>query len=123
MPQRPLALFMQNGEYFRHIRRVRRIYAERRQVFINLLQAHLGELATFEDHKAGMHIAVKLPGHLKDTEVAKKLAQHGITCLALSSYYASSSAQNGLLMGFCSFTETEMQQAMIKLKQVIDSLI
>ncbi len=121
MPQRPLALFMQNGEYFRHIRRVRRIYAERRQVFINLLQAHLGELATFEDHKAGMHIAVKLPLALKDTEVAERLAQQGITCLALSSYYATSSAQNGLLMGFCSFTETEMEQAMIKLKQVIDS--
>ncbi len=121
MPQRPLALFMQNGEYFRHIRRVRRIYAERRQVFINLLQAHLGELATFEDHKAGMHIAVKLPLALKDTEVAERLAQQGITCLALSSYYASSSSQNGLLMGFCSFTETEMEQAMIKLKQVIDS--
>jgi GntR family transcriptional regulator/MocR family aminotransferase len=121
MPQRPLALFMQNGEYFRHIRRVRRIYAERRQVFINLLQTHLGELATFEDHKAGMHIAVKLPSTLNDKELSIRLAQQGITCHALSSYYATSSAQNGLLMGFCSFTETEMEQAMIKLKQVIDS--
>jgi GntR family transcriptional regulator / MocR family aminotransferase len=121
MPQRPLALFMRHGEYYRHIRRVRRIYAERRQVFINLLQTHLGELITFEDHKAGMHIAVRLPSFLKDSEVSEKLAQHGITCHALSSYYASSSAQNGLLMGFCSFTESEMEQAMIKLKQVIDS--
>ncbi len=121
MPQRPLALFMRNGEYYRHIRRVRRIYAERRQAFINLLQTYLGELATFEDHKAGMHIAVKLPDFLKDSEVSEKLAQHGITCHPLSSYYATSSSQNGLLMGFCSFTETEMEVAMMKLKQVIDS--
>lgn len=121
MPQRPLALFMRNGEYYRHIRRVRRLYAERRQVFISLLQTHLGDLATFDDHKAGMHIAVKLPTSLKDTEVSAKLAQQGITCHALSSYYATISSQNGLLMGFCSFTESEMEQAMMKLKQVINS--
>jgi GntR family transcriptional regulator / MocR family aminotransferase len=121
MPQRPLGLFMQNGGFYRHIRRVRRIYAERRQVFINLLQTHLGELVTYDDHKAGMHIAVKLPDVLNDTKISKKLAQHGITCHPLSSYYASSSAQNGLLMGFCSFTESEMEQAMRKLKQVIDA--
>ncbi len=124
MPQRPLAQFMRNGDYYRHIRRVRRIYAERRQAFIQLLNHYLGERVSFEDHKAGMHIAVKLPSLLKDAEIAEKLAQQGITCLPLSSYYASNSntSQNGLLMGFCGFTESEMEQSMLQVKQVIEAM-
>ncbi|MEZ5585145.1 MAG: PLP-dependent aminotransferase family protein, partial [Candidatus Competibacteraceae bacterium] len=82
LPQRPLALFMRGGEYYRHIRRARRIYAERRKTLIDLLHIHLGDLASFVDHRAGMQIAVKLPDQIKDTEVSKAAARKGIECAA-----------------------------------------
>lgn len=122
-PQRPLATFMANGDYYRHIRRVRRIYAERRSAFIDMLRTHLGDLATFEDHRAGMQIAVKLPEIYMDAKITASAEEKGISCSALSAYYKSATPQNGLLMGFCSHTVEEMANAMGELRTVIDTSV
>lgn len=119
MPQRPLALFMRDGDYYRHIRRVRRIYSERRKALIELLNTHLGKLASFEDHNAGMHIAVELPDHLPDKVVADAAARSGVSCIPLSNYYAPPITGNGLALGFCAYTPDEMQSAMARLERVI----
>ena len=121
MPQRPLAEFIEQGDYYRHIRRVRRIYADRRRAFLELLQTHLGTLVTFEDHRAGMQIAIRLPYSLKDTVISKEASKTGIHCPALSTYYSTLPPQNGLLMGFCGYTFQEMDNAMEKLKKIIQS--
>lgn len=121
-PQRALALFMKNGDFYRHIRRVRRIYAERRTVLMQLIDEHLSDIGVYEDHRAGMQIAVKLNANYDDQKIAKATAHKGITCFALSGYYASKAQQQGLLLGFCSFTKDEMSHAMMILKSVISDL-
>lgn len=112
MPQRPLALFLESGEFYRHIRRVRRIYAERRLFLINLIRTRLPEVSNIKDHKAGMHLVIRLPDHLSDSGICREAAENGVTCSALSGYYASPPVQNALLIGYCSFNEEEMTQAM-----------
>ena len=123
MPQRPLALLMRDGGYYRHIRRVRRVYSERRKQFIGLLRTHLGDCASFDDYQAGMHIAVRLPAHLLDTAIASEAERSGVSCIPLSSYYAGTGEGNGLVLGFCAYTPDEMQSAMIQLRRSIDSLL
>ncbi|PHS79349.1 MAG: aspartate aminotransferase [Rhodospirillaceae bacterium] len=121
-PQRALALFMKTGDFYRHIRRVRRIYGERRTVLMQLIDEHLGDIGVYEDYRAGMQIAVKLNKGYDDQRIAKAAADHGIVCFALSGYYASKPPQQGLLLGFCSFTEDEMTRAMVTLKVLINRL-
>ena len=118
-PQRPLAEFMTSGAFYRHIRKVRRIYAERRAVLVDLIKAHLGDLVSFEDHRAGMHLTVILPGGSDDRAIAAKAATKGVNCSALSTYYASPESTPGLLLGFCAFTESEMVEAIDGLRDVI----
>lgn len=120
MPQQPLAYFMKSGEFYRHIRRVRRIYSERRQALIKLLKTNLGDIATFDDHHAGMQIAIKLPLDYNDKQLSKIASNRGLTCPPLSDYYRSNHSQNGLLLGFCGFTVEEMQTAMEELKMIIE---
>ncbi len=121
MPQQPLAYFMKSGEFYRHIRRVRRIYSERRQALIELLDTSLGNIVTFEDHGAGMQIAIKLPPEYNDKQISKAALSKDIFCPPLSDYYNSRHSQNGLLLGFCGFTVDEMQKAMETLKSIIQS--
>ena len=122
MPQQPLAYFMKSGEFYRHIRRVRRIYSERRQALIQMLETSLGNIATFEDHCAGMQIAIKLPPEYNDKQLSKAALSKGIFCPPLSDYYSSSHSQNGLLLGFCGFTIEEMQAAMETLSSIIQEM-
>jgi len=118
-PQRALALFMQDGEFYRHIRRVRRIYADRRTILIALLREHLDDYISFEDHRAGMQIAVTLPQNCDDKEISALAASRGIICPALSSYFATNPARKGMLLGFCGFAAEEMEASMVGLRAVL----
>jgi len=122
-PQRALALFMQNGDFYRHIRRVRRIYADRRAALIALLNEHLEGYVSFEDHRAGMQIAVELPEGCDDKAISATAASQGIICPALSSYFAAPSAKKGLLLGFCGFAAEEMEAAMVGLRAVLEDAL
>ena len=120
MPQQPLAYFMKSGEFYRHIRRVRRIYSERRQALIKLLETSLANIAMFENHHAGMQIAIKLPPEYNDKQISRIALSKDIICPPLSDYYKSSHSQNGLLLGFCGFTVEEMQKAMETLREIVE---
>lgn len=121
-PQRALASFIETGEFHKHLRRMRRIYGERRRVLVDLLHDHLAGQVTFEDHQAGMQIALHLPAHLKDTAVSAAAARHDIICPALSAYCSSRPAVNGLLMGFAAFAPEEMTAPIKTLAEVLQTL-
>lgn len=111
--QRPLGEFMQDGSFYRHIRRMRRIYAERRRALLGLLHAHLDDPQVhWHDWHAGMHITVHLPPECNDVSISTQAASHGLSCPALSTYCADAQKQRGLLLGFCSFSEDEMKNAL-----------
>lgn len=118
-PQRPLALFMESGEMYRHIRRTRRIYGERRTALLDLLHVELGDVLNWTDHQAGMQIAVTWDAPCDDVTVSRALAREGLSCPPLSGYFGQASAQNGLLLGFCAMTPEEMAAHMPTLKRIL----
>lgn len=109
-PQRALSLFMDSGEFYRHIRRMRRIYGERRRILLDTLRHELGRLANFEDHQAGMQVLLGLPMGFDDRALVRALAGEDVAALALSSHYAGAGARSGLLLGFCAFTPEEIRR-------------
>lgn len=117
--QRPLALFMESGHFYRHIRRMRRRYGERRRKLLTLLTDELGDRVQWTDHQAGMQIAVMLSDSYDDVALARELAQKGVPCPALSTYYRRATQQNGLLLGFCNSTPEELQSGIKILKSVL----
>ena len=120
VPQRPLGLFMQDGGFYRHIRRMRRIYAQRRRTLIGLLRQHLDDARVqWQDHHGGMHLAVHLPPDCDDVKISTRAADAGLTCPALSTYCARAKTQRGLLLGFCSFSADEMENAMPALARIV----
>jgi len=109
--QRALGLFIAEGHFFRHIRRVRRLYAERRARLMALLQEEKRFDVHIEDHRAGMHVLLSLPDSLCDQTLSQAAARRGLSCPPLSSYYAASPRTQGLLLGFCGFTPSEITES------------
>jgi len=118
-PQRPLADFVSNGEFYRHLRRMRRLYDERRRALVDALRRSLGPLADFADHQAGMLIALNLPPNIDDRAVVAEAATAGLGPLALSAYYAGGQPSSGLVLGFCAFTPAEIEAATTPLAEII----
>lgn len=107
--QRALADFIDNGDFYRHIRRVRRIYADRRRLLLDLLQKELGQHIELQDHLAGMQVTVRLSPEFDDHTICRQANDSGVRISPLSSYYGGGNPENGLLLGFCPYTEQEIR--------------
>lgn len=123
MPQRPLADFMESGEFGRHLRRMRRTYAARRQALLAILNQVFGEgVLIASPRDAGMHMTVafgRALANLPDTEAARRAQAAGVVVEPLSKYYHAAPAQNGLLLGFAAFDEAEMREAADRLRTAL----
>ncbi|MBT3142852.1 PLP-dependent aminotransferase family protein [Phaeobacter gallaeciensis] len=116
MPQQALAEFMASGEFYRHLRRVRRNYGERRKFLLERLALEFSQFGYVRDHQAGMQIVFHLTEGCKDTEIARRASEQGITVVPLSIFSKGNSVYNGLIMGFCAYSEEEMELALELLK-------
>ncbi|MBY4595749.1 PLP-dependent aminotransferase family protein [bacterium BD-1] len=107
--QAALADFIDQGHYAAHIRRMRLIYAGRRNALLGLVQRWLGPQWVHPfDSPAGLHVVLQLPAGMNDVSVAKAAAAQGVHVRPLSRYYASQQAVSGLLLGFACVPESEM---------------
>ena len=120
--QRALSEFMDSGEFYRHIRRARRIYGERRKILIHNLQTRLGEIINIEDHAAGMQLLAELPEHFDDKAIVEKARNQGVIVNALSSHYAAGIPDKGLVMGFCGFDEAEIERGVMIIADIIEDI-
>ena len=120
--QRALANFVDSGDFYRHIRRVRRIYADRRRILLDQLQQKLWQYISLQDHQAGMQVTVKLAPGLDDQEIAAQARAKEIIVSPLSSHYGDGESQSGLLLGFCPYTEPEITANITSLAEIIEAL-
>lgn len=120
--QRALSNFIDSGDFYRHIRRVRRIYADRRKILLDQLQQKLSGYISFQDHQAGMQVTVKLASGLDDLDIAAHARAKGVIVSPLSSHYGDGESQSGLLLGFCPCTEQEIIANIASLAEIIESM-
>jgi GntR family transcriptional regulator / MocR family aminotransferase len=96
--QRAVAEFMTDGHYLRHLRRMKRLYAARRDALVTRLREAadptIGIHAT-----AGLSVRMELPDHADDIDIAARAPSVGLAPVALSSWYAAPPRPRGLLLG------------------------
>ncbi|MNY78680.1 hypothetical protein D3C86_2190380 [compost metagenome] len=60
-----------------------------------------------------------LPAHVDDQLLTKRLSEAGVLARPLSQYYVGPDARKGLLLGYASVSEAQMQLAFFTLVQVL----
>ncbi|MBV8045496.1 PLP-dependent aminotransferase family protein [Pluralibacter sp.] len=122
LDQEALAQFITEGHYTAHIRRMRLLYARRRQRLTALISQYLGKAALSEfNDNAGLHLVLKLADEYDDVALAKAANDKGVLVRPLSRYYLGDLPQRGLLMGFAAMKEEEMEGAFKVLVECINS--
>ncbi|WP_435660588.1 PLP-dependent aminotransferase family protein [Leisingera caerulea] len=116
--QRPLAEFMASGQYDRHIRRARRLYAERYAAAADALAAWPEPLGYFTRHNAGMQICYHLAGGLADFQTCRRAADAGYGVQPLSPLDPGGQSQ-GLLVGFCQSSAGNLPGQIAGLRQIV----
>ena len=116
MPQPPLAEFITSGEFYRHLRRVRRIYGERRRYLMTRLAQDFAPYGQLRDTQAGMQLLFHLHDGLSDRDLVARGVARGLSLQALSDHAAEAEGCNGLILGFCAFSPEELEPALAQLK-------
>ena len=117
--QLALADFLREGHFARHLRRMRRVYLERRDALLTGLEQNCGDRLTVPNADAGLHVAALLEGGPSDVEVVRRLAGRSLAATALSTCYAGASPQSGLLLGFGGSTPGKLLVATRVLGEVL----
>jgi GntR family transcriptional regulator / MocR family aminotransferase len=117
--QPALAQFMEQGKFAVHIRRMRRLYAQRRQALLDVLVPHEGKRFTVDAPPSGLSIVLRLADDCDDEALARQLLAEGIEVLALSTHYAGRRKSQGLLLSFAGFHQKELVNAAQRLVSLL----
>jgi len=115
--QHAVTEFLRDGHHLRHLRRMKRLDASRRDA----LKRRLGSAAPVEA-MAGLAVLLRLPDGTRDQEIAARALAAGLAPAPLSPWYAErGSRQAGLLLGVTNAAEPRLAAACTKLKALIRS--
>lgn len=120
LTQAALAEFISEGYYAAHIRKMRLLYGRRHNALVALIVKHLGEnfLGKYNSN-AGLHLIIQFPSQLDDITVAQQANAEGILVRPLSRYYVQQPRLSGLLVGFASIEDEQMEPIFIRLATLI----
>ena len=121
--QLTLSRFMEGGHFNAHVRAMRALYAERRDVLADLLRRHLGAFLVPQVPAGGLQMPCHFVQGLSEDAVVRAARGVGIDLLGLGSLYAMPRNDAGLLMGFAALTPAEMRAAVVKLEKVLAGLV
>jgi GntR family transcriptional regulator / MocR family aminotransferase len=119
--QAALADFINEGSMSRHLKRMRRIYAGRRQRFRQLCETHLPERLTLLSGESGIQVVGMLARNLDDRQVAEAGQRLGINLAPLSKHFRHGGPKQGLVLGYAACDEGQMTRGIIRLREAIDA--
>jgi len=103
--------FMSDGHLDRHIRRMRRAYALRRDALMESLERHFGSRASVLGEAAGMHAYVRL----EDPEVTARAERNKVQLREVGAYYLGTAPANEYLIGFSMLNERSIREGIKRL--------
>ena len=114
--QAALARFLVDGHFSAHVRRMRSLYAARRDAFVDQAGRVLGEWMRIELPAAGMQVAALLHRDGDDHALSRAAAAAGVVAPALSAYCLNAGVR-GLHLGYSGVPEAAVAPALARLAQ------
>lgn len=100
LTQAIVTAFITEGHFARHIQRMRKLYAERREAATAGLQNVLGQYVRFDELPGGMHLILRLQDQRSDRQLAARMREAGLYGEALSQWTMGGDGASALLLGF-----------------------
>lgn len=85
LEQKALALFMEQGHWERHVRRMRTLYRKKHDALLRAVEQHFGAEARVVGLGAGLHVVLQLPNlSFKEEQLVASASRNGINIFPFS---------------------------------------
>ncbi|CAI1048428.1 PLP-dependent aminotransferase family protein [Serratia quinivorans] len=117
--QASVADFIEQGHFYRHLKRMRPIYRQRRAWLAHALEQQLSDYLTVASQDGGIQLLARFKQDGQDRRLAQDAWRCGLSVQALSDWRITEPAGTGLLMGFANFTQqAETERAVARLAEL-----
>ena len=117
--QSVLTEFLEDGHFARHLRHMRGIYLERRNLLLAGIRQMTDGVLETGNADAGMHLTAFLPQRIDDRLLVRAASAAGVSVAALSPCYIGRHPRSGLILGFGGVRPRQVRPALSKLELLI----
>lgn len=109
--QHILATFLKEGDFERHLNRMRKIYRDKHEKVLELLKPY--EALSIIGEYSGFHIVLVVNNGMSECELIQKAAEENIKVYPISTYSLKKSTENPpkIILGFAGIREDELEDA------------
>lgn len=119
LEQLALADFLDDGHLERHLRRMRTLYAKRRQALIRALKLHFENRVKVLGENAGMHLMVRLRTNFNDEDVIRRATEVGVGLLSAQIYYLNEPHSGEFVFGYGGLSERRISEGIKRLAKAL----
>ena len=122
IPQAALADFIEEGHFTRHLRRMRKLYADRQACLVSTAKTELSGFLEIQERAAGMHLIGWLPHGVSDQAAARAAWRHKIIAGPLSGFGIKPVERGALVLGFTAFNERKIRGGIKQLRVALSEI-
>jgi GntR family transcriptional regulator/MocR family aminotransferase len=111
--------FIQEGHFTRHIGRMRRLYAARRQALADALDEMLPVAGRVELAAGGMHLVLRLRPGLHTAAMIERIDHYGLAARPLSTFAVEADPGQALLLGFTNLPTESARYQVSRLRDAV----
>jgi GntR family transcriptional regulator/MocR family aminotransferase len=100
LTQAIVTAFITEGHFARHIQRMRKLYAARREATRAGLESVLGKHIRIDSPPGGMHLILRLQGRRSDRRLVAAMREQGLYAEALTDWTSADNGASALLLNF-----------------------
>jgi GntR family transcriptional regulator/MocR family aminotransferase len=117
--QATLARFITEGFFLSHIRRMRKIYAERRDFFVEQFNELLGDRFTLQVPEGGLNVVAWLKREGDLPMISRVILEIGVKPSPLSFYCIQAKPKPAFLFGFAAWTPAQIRESLLRLASAL----
>lgn len=115
--QDTLAAFIGEGHLAKHVRRMRRLYEERRHLLCGLLQEHFsGVLHPIVTH-TGIHLTASVRSLRLEDRIVATASQQGISLQPLRRFFHGRASRAGIVFGYGAINTQAIEESLKLLRR------
>lgn len=120
LEQHALADFINEGHLESHVRRMRMLYAQRRQTLMQAISQQLGNQATILGDNAGLNMMVQFHTHLSDEEITDRAMQKGVQMRSIRKDCIKANSRGKFLLGYADLPPEKIEEGVSRLAKVFE---
>jgi GntR family transcriptional regulator / MocR family aminotransferase len=119
LEQQTLAEFIASRAYERHLRRVRRRNALRREALLAAVHKYLGDRVEVTGDNAGAHVVLWPKQTFCEDRLIAEAASRGVGVYGISRYFLKKPSRTGIMLGYSRLREADIREGIRRLGDVL----